>query len=170
MDLTTYTIEDEEIEIRVSEDGKFTATYQEEEFRSYTLSELHGKLTEASKAKASELAIPVTVINLQPTTEKNRYGKTEPYEYGTGTVHATLRGRHQRQSTYLLTSEDGKKFQIGTYGPLMICNRLPPEAIAEYLRLRAALHVAKTALENFEGAHAYDLTDLNPPKRGRTRA
>lgn len=163
--LTTITIGDERIDVDVDAAGKFSATYQEEDYRTTTLDELTKKLEQAHRDAKQAIRVPVTVLGLIPNVEKNRYGKPDPFTRGRGVVHGVLRGKHGRLSVYLLTSDDGKKFQVETYSSApTICARLTDVQVARYLELAEAKDAAVAALETFEEVAALDVAAVTAGK------
>lgn len=149
MKIATETIGGQQIEIDVDAAGVFTAEYQDEEYRGETLKALKDKLIEAGKQVRAERAVPVTVLNRVPTRAKNTYGKTDPFEQGTGVVHATLRGQHARLKSWLLSGPEGQKFSESTYGHSEIARRLAEPEVSEYYALKDAIRVAEEAYQAF---------------------
>jgi hypothetical protein len=159
--ITTLDIGGQAVDVSVYSNGKFCATFLEEEFEEKTLDELKAKLERAHREKVEELAIPVSVVDMQPTREKSRYGRTEPYESGRGVVHAVLRGKHARLGHSLLTSEEGKKFQIERYRKSgNICRRLTDNEVEDYTRLFMAADNAAKALEQFIEERSIDVDEV----------
>lgn len=105
-------------------------------------------------------AIDVSIVGMVDNGEKNRYGRQDPYTTGIGVVQAKLRGKHQRNRDWLLTSDDGKKFTLGTWGSAehMICRRLSLSETIEYIHLAMAAKDAKEQLDTWIEVRAADLS------------
>lgn len=149
MKIATETIGGQKIDIDVDGAGVFRATYEEEEYRGESLKAVKDKLIEAAKQVQIERAVPVSVLDWIPTKEKSRYGKTEPFEQGTGVVHATLRGQHARLKSWLLSGPEGQKFRLSTYDHSWIAHRLAEAEVSEYHALKDAIKVAEDAYQAF---------------------
>lgn len=159
MKLSTETIGDQKIEIEVEQGGMFVASFNDHDYRASTRVELLDQLKTAVKKAAQQGMVDVSVLGLVPTTNDDRlYSRTTPYKLGDGVVHAKLRSRHEREyNTYLLVSDAKQKFKVSGSLEGTIARRLTDPEVAEYLRLREALRVATTAVEDFVGA-----VKLNP--------
>jgi hypothetical protein len=147
----TERILDEEIDVEVTSGGVFTAEYNDQSYDAKTLDELRARLLKAVKRAKATKAVDVTMINYVPKSQSgnHRFVREDPYETGVGFVHAKLRSKHERSSAWLLTSDDGTKFQVSSYGSVSqnICRRLTLAEALEYDRLAKALAAAEEALE-----------------------
>jgi len=163
MQLSTERIGKERIEIHVTDLGEFWAEFEDNTYRATTKLELLEQLRKAIK-KASETApIPVTVLGLVPAKpDKWNRQPDEPFEPGPGALQAKLRGEHERQSRYLLITDDKKKFQVGTYqrDRVIIARRLTAAEVEHYLELREALTRASKAVDEFENEVRADPAQL----------
>lgn len=147
----TETINGVDIRIDVDAAGIFRADFDEEQFRAESLAALKVDLAKAVKKHQATKPVDVTVINLRAAAKTGRGWHEEPFEEGRGAIHAKLRKRHDRQSKYLLTSSEGTKFDVSTYGQSAadICRRLTPEEVATYLALAQHVDDAEADLEAF---------------------
>jgi hypothetical protein len=158
--VATERILDEEIDVEVTGGGVFTAEYEDQAYDAKTLDDLRAKLLKAVKRAKATRAVEVTVINTIPKSQigNHRFIREDPYEEGVGLVHAKLRAKHERSSAWLLTSNDGTKFQITSYGSASqnICRRLTLAEAVEYDQLAKALATAEAALEAWTAAVRLD--------------
>lgn len=160
--VTTDQIGTEKIEIFVDASGQFHAEYNDESFNADTRAGLLDLLSKAVKSKEKETAIPVTFIDLVPSTKNSGWGD-DKYTTGRGIMHAKLRGKHARESnTYLFVSDDGKtKFKMGRYNGLnKLCRRLTPEEIAEYTRLAKEVDFAEANMDGWLATVHVDAKDV----------
>lgn len=169
MKIKTETIQGENIDIEIDSSGMFSADYDEESYRGKSLEELLEKLKRAVNKSRDQRAVDVTVVGLIPREKKSSIYREEPYVEGDGLITATLRKKHERQSMYLLTADDGTKFQLSSYreGRTKICRRLTPEEMATYQALAAASTDAQAALENWLVTVRVDADELLGAKGGR---
>lgn len=150
--VTTARIWDERIDVSVTSAGFFEAEWDDVRYSAKTLDELQEQLTRAVKKTRETKAVDVSVLNLIPKTKKGQfYESRDPFEEGRGVVHAKLRGKHERESAWLLTSDDGKRFKISNYssGTNDLCRRLTSAEVEEYMRLAQAVDAAEAALDAF---------------------
>lgn len=151
MKLTTEQIGDHRIDIHVNEGGKFTATFEDHDYRADTKDELIEDLRQAARKMKAQVAIPITMVDTVPASATNsRNFSDDPYVRGTGVVQCVFRGVHPRTGALLLADLDGKKFQLSSYeGKRNVAKRLTPDEEARYLELANALLVAQTAKDDF---------------------
>jgi hypothetical protein len=156
MRLGSERIGSETIDVEVDVNGVFMATFDGQDYDATTRLELIEKLTKAVKRSALRGVVDVTVLNLVPN--KNRSGwDNGPYALGSGVIDATLRSKHDRQhNTYLLTSCDGKKFQVSGAREGTIARRLTAKEQIEYLKLCQERDSAVAAVEAFAAAVRID--------------
>jgi hypothetical protein len=166
MKLTTEKIGDQRIDIEVDGNGKFSATFDETDYTAKTIEELRELLRSAIKKAKATKPIEVTVLGLVPRKKSIYSGNGEPFEDGPGYVQAKLRGEHgTRRHVYLLISDDDRfeneKFQIGGYGSndAEIVARLSLVEVLRYTELLELKRAATTAVEDFVGAHKFDITE-----------
>lgn len=151
--VTTIEINNERVEISVNNAGRFQAEYDDQEFSTKTLDELTEQLKAAGKLAAETKAVDVTVID-HVLDSKARF---DPLTKGIGVVHAKLRGKHERNDEWLLTSESGRKFKVRQWGDEQhICRRLTNEEVDEYTALARAAVAAEKALESWRHARRLD--------------
>lgn len=136
------------IQVSVNEAGYFQAVYDEETYSATTLQEVRDKVLKAYRELNARVSRPVTLINLIPNEESRRWGRTEPYVTGIGTVRATLRGKHSGRSEWLFTDENGQKFSIYSTRE-HICRRLTVAEELEYTRLSMQKERIEQELKEF---------------------
>jgi len=162
MKLSNERIGKHDIAIEVNGAGRFEAIFDDQEYTAPTLADLMEQLKRAVKKAEMTTAVDVTVVNMVPRTgPKSQFYREDPFEVGRGVVHAKLRGKHERQGAFLLTSDDGKKFKLTLYGhgTSNICRRLTVDEVATYTALAQSVDIAEASLAKFlDGVH------LNPAK------
>jgi hypothetical protein len=152
----------ERVQIHVSEGGKFSATFDDQEYHADTLKDLREQLEKAAKEAREQKAVDVTVVGLVPYTKGQDVYGWSPFTDGIGVVHAKLRGKHKRESAWLLQAiengKPGRRFKLSTYGEekRSICRRLKAAEVEEYLRLANAIADAEAALEGWRAAMHVD--------------
>lgn len=154
MKIATERIGGAEIDIDVSGEGRFSATFNDQEFSGKTLEELRERLKAAVKKAAAQGTVPVSVLGLVPAQKKSFGFDDGPFTRGAGIVDAKLRSKHEREyNSYLLVSDSGQKFKVaGSSREPLIARRLTLAEHMEYLKLAEAVRVATTALEDFVGS------------------
>lgn len=161
MKLTTETFGKHQIEIEVnSTTGEFSATFNDEDYRAATRVELFEKLKKAVKRLDTVKPIAVTVLGYGRKAAAKSWD-SDPFMEKEGYLHAQLRGRHERNRTWLLVTDDDlapTKFQLGDYRgrDAKIVRRLTFAEVKTYTKLLETMRVAKTALEDFVGALQVD--------------
>lgn len=153
MKLTTERILDEKIDIEIDGHGTFSAEFNDQDYSAPTRKELLEKLQVAIRKARLQGTVPVTVLGLVPVVKK-QWSSDGHYDKGAGIVQAMLRARHERQSCWLLVSEEKKKFQVSVYERegVVIARRLNLAEVTRYLDLREAVRVAEVALEDYVGS------------------
>lgn len=162
MKLDTLQIGKRAIEIEITPAGKFIAVLEDMDFKADTKAELIEQLKKAVKRADRVKPIAVTVVGLVPKRGRKSWDH-EHFENGAGAVDAVLRGYHQRNRVWLLTSVDGgHKFNVGGWSSegTVIVRRLTLAETLEYTKKLEAMRVAKTALEDFIGAAKVDPAKL----------
>lgn len=150
MKISTEKIGDEQIEIEVTPEGRFEASFNEEDYRAETKGELLDILRAAvGKAKQARAPMPITLLN-RIRGKKTSWGEIGIIE-GRGTLDLMLRGVHSRTRVILLTDGDKKiQFDNGWGGNKAVARRLTANEKAEYQELTAALDRASAAYSAFE--------------------
>lgn len=153
----------EKIDLYVDNSGTFRAEYQGEEYHAATAVEVKTMLTKAIRADKETRAVSVSIIDLVPNTKKKRdsWGdRPEPFVEGRGVVHGKLRGRHGHHHEWLLEA-DGKKFTLRCSGSNnIICLRLSPTRVKEYLQLAAEFDKAEAAFEAWKKENTVDVAEI----------
>lgn len=156
MKLATETVSKQKIEIEVDSHGQFSAEFNDMSFSAKTRLELLEQLKKAVRTFEKTKPVLVTVLGLVRKANRRSWD-TEHFIQGAGTVDAKLRGHHDRNRVWLLTSEDGQKFQVGGYrSDATIARRLTTAEAVRYGELVEAIRVATTALEDFVGCVGID--------------
>lgn len=156
----------EKIDLYVDNSGTFRAEYQGVEYHAATAADVHKMLTKAVRADKESRAVSVSILDHVPNPEskdsKNRrWGSSwEPFVSGRGVVHGKLRGRHGHHHEWLLEA-DGKKFTVRCYdSDNVICLRLSPTRVKEYLTLAEAFDRAKAALTAWKEENTVDAKEI----------
>lgn len=137
------------ITVSVNDAGYFQAVYDEETYSALTLQEVKDKVLKAYRDLNEKVSRPVTLIGLVPNNGKaSRWGRSDPYVDGIGTVRATLRGKHSGRSEWLFTDEDGKKFSVYATRE-HVCRRLTIAEEMEYTRLSMQKERIEQELKDF---------------------
>lgn len=154
MKLTTAKLGKHKIDIEVGHNGKFSAVLDDQDYSADTQAELLEQLKKAIRRLEKQKPIEVTVLGIV----KSKHGHYRDYNEGDGFLHALLRGRHDRNRVWLMTTEDGKeKFQIGGYErDGTIVRRLTHAETSAYMALLEQRRKTKTAIEDFIGAVKLD--------------
>lgn len=158
MKLSDVKIGERKIAIEVSATtGKFTAEFDEQDYSADTRADLVEQLKKVVKRADRSRPIGVTMLGMVVKTARKSWAME-----GAGTVDAMLRGRHDRNRAWLLTSVDGKhKFQVSGYSSdATIARRLTLAEALEYREKFEAVRAATTALEDFVGAVKVDPAEL----------
>lgn len=164
MKVATERIGGEAIDVDVDSAGTFRATFKDGDYQAKSLEGLREQLAKAEKAQLNSKPVDVTILNL---TRAAGNTARERYETGRGVVHAKLRGRHERERTWLLTDLHGNKFSLAAHFRTPVCKRLGEAEVAIYEKLAADLTAAEKAMRAFEEEFSQEPAELLGLKGGR---
>lgn len=157
MKFGTEQIGKHKIEVEVDRKGQFSAEFDEVTYSASTVNELTDVLKKAVKRLEKVKPIAVTVLGMIKKAPTSKWD-TEKFSEGDGAIDALLRGYHERNRVWLLTTVEGQhKFQVGGYGNrAVIARRLTLQETIDYQARLEARRVAVTAVEDFIGAAKVD--------------
>lgn len=150
MEVNKVRIDGREITIHYA-NGKFRATVEGHEYTAESEKALIDKLRASLRTAKARLKLPITIINVVP--KKSQWGHQSSWGIGIGTRHAIITGLHAQNNDLLIEDEAGTKERKRGHSwssDGLVCRRMTPAQIDEYVALAQAAESTKKALDAFE--------------------